>query len=562
MKIGETFKNAGIITPDELDVALNQQKITHDRLGDIVLKMGFATPDSLAPALANYFHIPFINLKELYKNLKPEVIDSVPLDLAKKFNIIPIEVNEKVLIIATFDPLNLIAIDTVRMKTGYKIECVVASESDISEAIDYCYNNLPRLRESIESFIDKEQVDFDALEKDVSDQKFEAGDQPVVQFVKSLVIQAVNSRASDILLQPKEGKAELRFRIDGVLHQIDPPPKSMLAAINTRIKILAALDIAEKRLPQDGRFKIDIGKKEVDIRVSSFPTIYGESVVMRLLDTSAPLLGLPQLGFYPSDLAKFRNLLYRPYGLILVTGPTGSGKTTTLYTALNEIKSSEKNILTLEDPVEYRLPFIQQSQVNSNIGFDFARGLRSILRQDPDVIMVGEIRDQETAEIAINAALTGHLVFSTLHTNDAAGAAIRLIKMGVEPFLITSSLLGVIAQRLIRTTCVVCKEAYPASEDLKNQLGLDSKLTHFYHGKGCPNCMNSGYRGRKGIYELLVPNEEIRKLILAQKSSEEIRQTAQLNGMHTLRQAGVDNLLDGTTTPEELLRVTQETEEM
>lgn len=562
MKIGESFKKAGIITPDELDVALNQQKITHDRLGDIILKMGFATPDSIAPALANYFRIPFINLKEIYKNLKPEIIDTISHDLAKKFNIIPIEVKEKTLIIATFDPLNLLAIDTIRMKTGYKIECVVASESDILEAIEYCYTNLPRLKESIENFIDKEEVEFQELEEELNGVKFEAGDQPVVQFVKSLVIQAVNSRASDILLQPKEGKAELRFRIDGVLHHIDPPPKSMLSAINTRIKILAGLDIAEKRLPQDGRFKMDIGKKEVDIRVSSFPTIYGESVVMRLLDTSAPLLGLPQLGFNAADLAKFRNLLYRPYGLILVTGPTGSGKTTTLYTALNEIKSSEKNILTLEDPVEYRLPFIQQSQVNSNIGFDFARGLRSILRQDPDVIMVGEIRDQETAEIAINAALTGHLVFSTLHTNDAAGAPIRLIKMGVEPFLITSSLLGVIAQRLIRTTCIVCKESYTASEDLKQQLGLDERVKLFYQGKGCPNCMNSGYRGRKGIYELLVPNEEIRKLILEQRSSEEIRQVAQKVGMRTLRQTGIENLLDGTTTPEELLRVTQETEEM
>ncbi len=560
MKIGETFKNAGIITPDELNTALKQQKITHDRLGDIVLKMGFATPDTIAPALANYFRIPFINLKEIYKNLKSEVIDSVPVDLAKKFQLIPIEIKDKTLVLATFDPLNLMAIDTVRLKTGYKIECVVASESDIAEAIDYCYTNLPRLRESIENFIDNEKDDVQV--ENASDQKFEAGDQPVVQFVKSLVIQAVNSRASDILLQPKEGKAELRFRIDGVLHHIDPPPKSMLAAINTRIKILASLDIAEKRLPQDGRFKMDIGKREVDIRVSSFPTIYGESVVMRILDTSAPLLGLPQLGFYPGDLTKFRNLLYRPYGLILVTGPTGSGKTTTLYTALNEIKSSEKNILTLEDPVEYRLPFIQQSQVNSNIGFDFARGLRSILRQDPDVIMVGEIRDQETAEIAINAALTGHLVFSTLHTNDAAGAPVRLMKMGVEPFLITSSLLGVIAQRLIRTTCTVCKESYPASQDLISQLGLNTDVSQFFRGKGCPNCMNSGYRGRKGIYELLVPNEEIRKLILEQKSSEEIRQAAQKNGMTTLRQAGIENLLDGTTTPEELLRVTQETEEM
>ncbi len=566
MKIGETLKQAGLLTSDELDRALDEQKISHDRLGDIVLRMGFATPESMAPALAKYFRIPFINLKDFYKSLPADLIDTVPEELAKRFNIIPIELKDNTLIVATFDPLNLLAIDTLRMKTGHKIECVIAAEDDIKEAIEYCYHNLPRMRQHIKKFIDTEmetaEIESDFCEDAESAVTYEAGDQPVVQFVRSLIVQAVNSRASDIHLQPKQDRAELRLRVDGVLHHNDPPPLEMLAAINTRIKILANLDIAEKRLPQDGRFKINIAGHEVDLRVSSFPTIYGESVVMRLLDTSAPLLGLPQLGMLDEDLVKFRKMLAKPYGLILVTGPTGSGKTTTLYTALNEIKSDEKNIITLEDPVEYRLPFIQQSQVNANIGFDFARGLRSILRQDPDVIMVGEIRDQETAEIAIHAALTGHLVFSTLHTNDAAGAPVRLVKMGVEPFLITSSIIGVIAQRLIRMICPDCKQPFNGDADLFHQLGVSITDHTYYYGRGCSKCMNSGYSGRKGIYEVLMPNENIRRAILDGESSDVVRQQAQLAGMRPLREIGMEYLRNGFTTPEEILRVTQETEEL
>ena len=567
MKIGETLKKTGLLTDEELTRALDEQKISHDRLGDIILKMGFVTPESLAPALATYFRIPFVNLREIYKDLSAELIDTIPEELATRFNVIPIEVRDATLIVATFDPLNLLAIDTLRLKTGYKIECVVAGEDDIREAIDYCYHNLPRMRQHIKQFIDTElDVEEGSAPKSgdrpLADVTYGAGDQPVVQFVRSLIVQAVNSRASDIHLQPKQDRAELRFRVDGVLCQIDPPPLEMLSAINTRIKILANLDIAEKRLPQDGRFKINIAGHEVDLRVSTFPTIYGESVVLRLLDASAPLLGLEQLGMLDRDLETFRSMLRKPYGLILVTGPTGSGKTTTLYTCLNEIKSVDKNIITLEDPVEYRLPFIQQSQVNPTIGFDFARGLRSILRQDPDVIMVGEIRDQETAEIAMHAALTGHLVFATLHTNDAAGAPVRLTKMGVEPFLITSSVLGVVAQRLIRLICDECREPYAMDKDTWQQFGIHQNGYRIFHGRGCPACMNSGYVGRKGIYELLVPNDEMRKAILDGNSSEDIRQIATRNGMRTLRQIGIEYLKRGKTTPEEILRVTQETEEL
>ena len=457
--------------------------------------------------------------------------------------------------------MDLAAVDTLHIKTGCKIQCVISSENDISEAIEYCYRYLPRMKEYVEDFIDTEVLVVKNIEEDALGLRFDASDKPVVQYVASLIVQAVNSRASDIHLQPKEKLVELCFRVDGVLHHIDPPPKAMLPAITTRIKILAGLDIAERRLPQDGRFKFKIGKSEIDIRTSSFPIIYGESIVMRLLDASHPLLGLEQLGFAAADLEKYKKLIGHSYGLILVTGPTGSGKTTTLYTSLNEIKSAEKNIVTLEDPVEYQLSFIQQTQVNSQIGFDFAKGLRSILRQDPDVIMVGEIRDRETAEIAIHAALTGHLVFSTLHTNDAASAAIRLINMGVEPFLITSSLVGVIAQRLIRTICLDCCETYEASKETLEKLSLNSGMTHFSRGKGCPKCLMGGYKGRKGIYELLIPNETIRGLILERRSSEEIRAAAQKFGMKTLRQSGIGKVKEGLTTPEELLRVTQETAE-
>ena len=408
MKIGEALLNSGLISKKELASALDEQKKTHSRLGDIIIKRGICSSEDIAPILAQYFELPYINLRDTYKDIKSEVIDLIPEELARRFTVIPVHAQEDTLQVALFDPLNLIAIDTLKLKTGMKIQCVLAAESDILDAIEYCYNNLPRMREHVENFITLEETEEDNITTSLESSMYDAGDQPVVQYVKSLIVKGINHKASDVHLQPKQDKVELRFRVDGVLHDMDPPPKAMIAAITTRIKILAGLDIAERRIPQDGRFRVKVVKSEVDIRVSTFPSIYGESVVMRLLDTSSPLGGLEQLGLYADDLAKYREMIRFSHGLILVTGPTGSGKTTTLYTSLNEIKSSEKNIVTLEDPVEYRLPFIQQSQVNPNIGFDFATGLRSILRQDPDIIMVGEIRDKETAEIAIHASLTGH----------------------------------------------------------------------------------------------------------------------------------------------------------
>jgi len=560
MKIGEALIRKGLLSNEQLSVVLAEQKKTKERLGDIVIKMGLIEPEKMARFIADYFRLPFVELKNIYKSIRPEIISIIPEELARRFMLMPLELNEKVLTVSMFDPLDVVAEDTLKIKTGYKINRAVALEKDIIDAIDYCYHQLPRLKDHIDDFINLENQVF--REDDFEKLRVEASDPPVVKYVHHLVVEAINRDASDIHIQPKPEITELRLRIDGVLYDFDPPPKKMLAAITTRIKILANLDIAERRLPQDGRFKLKVGHSEVDIRVSCFPTIYGESIVLRLLNTSSPLLGLKQLGFSSRDLEKFSAFIYRPYGLILVTGPTGSGKTTTLYTALNEIRSSEKNMITLEDPVEYRLPFLQQSQVHSSIGFDFARGLRSILRQDPDVIMVGEIRDRETAEIAIHASLTGHLVFSTLHTNDATGAAIRLIDMGVEPFLITSSLIGVLAQRLVRRICPNCRQEYKVSVETIKELSLEEEIPHFYKGKGCSHCLQSGYKGRVAIFELFASSEKIRDLILARASGDEVKRQAQAEGMKTLRESAIEKLQSGITTVDELLRVTQKFEEI
>jgi len=557
MRIGEALLAEGLIQPSQLTIAIGQQEKTQERLGDIIIKMGFVESEQMARFIADHFKLPFVDLKKVYKSIDPAVIRLVPEELAHRFTILPISLVGDVLTMAMFDPLDVIAEDTIRIKTGLKIKRTVAFEGDLHDAIEYCYHQLPQLSEHVVKFLGQDMAknwETDPLDK----LRVEASDPPVVKYVHQLVVQAINSEASDIHISPKQDSVELRIRIDSILYDFDQPPKNMFLAIVTRIKILAGLDIAERRLPQDGRFMMQVGGQSVDIRVSCFPTIYGESIVMRLLNTSSTLLGLEQLGMAPENLVQYRRSIQRPYGLILVTGPTGSGKTTTLYTSLNEIKSPEKNIITIEDPVEYRLPFLQQSQVQPGIGFDFARGLRSILRQDPDIIMVGEIRDRETAEIAIHASLTGHLVFSTLHTNDAAGAAVRLINMGVEPFLLASSLIGVIAQRLVRKICPDCREEQQVPSEVWKRVGLKEGDVKAYHGKGCPACFKRGYKGRTALFEVLTVNESIRRRITAQASSDDIRKEAQAYGMKTLSQSGLEKMKEGITTIDDVLRVTQE----
>jgi type II secretion system protein E len=384
----------------------------------------------------------------------------------------------------------------------------------------------------------------------------EAEQAPVVKLVNMILIQAVKDKASDIHIEPDEDKLRVRFRIDGILHEVSTPPKNLQGVVISRIKILSKMDIAESRKPQDGRMQLRMENKRLDVRVNSFPTIHGENIVMRLLDKSSVLLGLQDLGIAGKDFEELNKLIHLPYGIILVTGPTGSGKTTTLYSSLATINSMELNIITVEDPVEYELPLIRQTQVNPKAGLTFATGLRAILRQDPDVIMVGEIRDKETADIAVQASLTGHLVFSTLHTNDAPSALPRLIDMGVETFLLATSIYGILAQRLVRAICKDCKEPYQPTAELLKELGIKEKAA-FYKGKGCPACKGSGYAGRMGIYELLIMSEQLRKMVVARASTDEIRAEARKEGMRTLREDGLEKAKAGITTIEEVLRVTE-----
>lgn len=558
MRIGEALLAEGLIANDQLEKAMEVQRTQKKRepLGETIVKLGFVSSEQMTYFISRYLNFQLIELKAMYKTIPLSLIQLIPEEMALRFMIFPISLIEDTLTLAMYDPLDIIAEDAVRVKTGFKIKRVISFKQDILEAIEYCYHQLPQLKEQIEDFIDQDAQEQATYQTEES-QHVEANDPPVVKYVYQLIVQAVNVGASDIHINPKQDSVDLRLRIDSVLCNIDAPPKSMFAAIVTRIKILSDLDIAERRQPQDGRFKMKVGTQDVDVRVSCFPTIYGENVVMRILNTSSPLLGLSQLGMRDDDLTRYQKMIHQPHGLILVTGPTGSGKTTTLYATLSEIQSAEKNMITLEDPVEYRLPFLQQSQVHASIGFNFASGLRSILRQDPDVVMIGEIRDRETAEIAIQASLTGHLVLSTLHTNDAVGAPVRLMNMGVEPFLLASSLIGVFAQRLVRRICPHCKKEYTLSDQAWSSLELPSNSFTPYHGEGCDECFNRGYRGRTALFEVLTINDPIRELITKRASSEDIRNAAREAGMKTLFESGIDKMRDGVTTIDEVLRVTE-----
>jgi type II secretion system protein E len=457
------------------------------------------------------------------------------------------------------DPWNILALDELRARTGLVIEPSVATETEIKKALNEHYGAKGSMEDLIRT-IDEQKLGIEGG-KDLDIKKLQGiVEEPIViKLVNLIVMKAIREGASDIHIEPEEDVLKTRLRVDGMLHEIESPPKHLQSAIISRIKIMANLDIAERRIPQDGRFTTKMEGKQVDVRVSCVPTIYGENVVLRLLDASSALLALEQLGFSKGMLEKYQKLIIRPHGIILVTGPTGSGKTTTLYGSLDKINSAEKNIITIEDPVEYKLPRVRQIQVDEKVGLTFANGLRSILRQDPNIIMVGEIRDLDTAEIAVQAALTGHLVFSTLHTNDAPGAITRLIDMGVEPFLVSSSVIGILAQRLVRRICEGCKEKYvPTKEDLKD-IGLrESEKVEFFKGKGCPKCMDTGYKGRISIYELMVPDEKIHNAIVSKAPADEIRKLACGSGMVTLMEDGIEKVKAGITTVEEVLRVTRE----
>mgnify|MGYP001053770752 FL=1 len=568
-KLGDLLVEVGIITAEQLQEALEEEKIRGGRLGETLMELGYITEDVLLAFLGKQCGVSYVSLSE-YGEIDEEVIRSVPESVARHQTLVPIALEGKTLTIAMSDPLNVFAIDDLRLMTGKEINVVIASESEIKNAIEKYYGakgSMENILKEMELSV-KDEANVEVVKK--SDTGVEdiialeaAGEQaPIIRIVNLLLSGAVKSGASDIHIEPYEKTLRVRYRIDGVLHEVSAPPKKLQNAVVSRLKIMASLDIAERRLPQDGRIKIRVIGKEIDLRVSVLPTSFGEKVVMRILDASALCLDLTKLGFEPEALSIYKKNIEVPYGIILVTGPTGSGKSTTLYSTLSTLNYPDRNIITIEDPVEYVLQGINQVQAKPDIGLTFAAGLRSFLRQDPDIIMVGEIRDPETAEIAINAALTGHLVFSTLHTNDAPGAMTRLNNMGIEPFLTTSTVIMVVAQRLIRVICKHCKEPYEVPADFLSSVGVrdeeikGKKKVTLYRGKGCDNCSNTGYRGRTACFEVMEINDRIRELVLNRESTHLIKAKARECDMVTLREVANKKLLAGITTVEEVMRVT------
>ncbi|MDD5496074.1 MAG: type II secretion system ATPase GspE [Candidatus Omnitrophica bacterium] len=547
----------GFITKEQVATAKEDMKKTGLSLEKSLEKLGYITEKDIISTVAESMRIPYIDLQDYL--IDQEVIRLIPEDLAKKHKVVPLFKIEDTLTVAMVNPRDIVALDDIRIRTKIPaIEPVLSTPKAIELAIDQYYGVSGGIGDIIK-ITDKMKVPIISAEDLQSTETIAkvAEEAPIIKLVNLIMMQAIKDKASDIHIEPEENLVRIRFRIDGILHETSTLPKNLQSVIASRIKILSKMDIAEMRKPQDGRIPLKMENKSFDIRVSSFPTIYGENIVLRILDKTSVILGLPDLGFSSSDLKEFDKIIRYPYGIILVTGPTGSGKTTTLYSALSTINSMEKNIITVEDPVEYELPLIRQTQVNPKAGLTFATGLRSILRQDPDIVMVGEIRDKETADIAIQASLTGHLVFSTLHTNDSASALTRLIDMGVEPFLISSSVIGILAQRLVRVICKDCKEKYTPGAEVIKDFGLKEN-TSFYRGKGCETCKSTGYQGRIAIFEFLRMTEDIKKMVVAKVSADEIKRKAAKEGMRTLRADGLDKARRGITTIEEIIRVTEE----
>jgi len=564
-RLGDRLIAEGLIAPEQLSHALSAQKGTRDKLGTILVRLGAITEDRLLEFLSRQYNVPAIVLSQL--DIDTDVLRLVPGPLAEKLEVLPIRRTGNTLTLAMADPTNVLAIDDVAFMTNLQIQPVVASEVAIRQAIDRLYSTPGESVADMMSELEGAEADVEVLEgadeflakADVFELKESADEAPVVRLMNMILADAIRRGASDIHLEPYEKVFRVRFRIDGVLHEIMGPPKRLEAALTSRVKIMANLDIAERRLPQDGRIKLRYHQREIDFRVSTLPTIFGEKTVMRILDKEALQLDLTKLGFDGWGLDQFNKAIRSPYGMVLITGPTGSGKTTTLYSAIHTINSPDINIMTAEDPVEYNLKGVNQLQVNDEIGRTFAAALRSFLRQDPDVILVGETRDLETAQIAIRAALTGHLVLSTLHTNDCPSTVARLLDMGVPPFLVSSSLLLVVAQRLARKVCRDCREPYEVEEESLVPYGHVPRglgRVAFYRGKGCQACSFTGMKGRVAIYETMLVSQEIRDLILRNGEMSEIREVAQSQGMRTLRQNGLGKVIEGTTTVDEVLRVT------
>jgi general secretion pathway protein E len=539
---------------------LNGQK--GKSFGTLAVEKGLLTEDELLTSLSKKLRVPYVkNLEE--EGLDPSLVSRVPIVFSKKHKVVPMKMEDGILTVATPDPLNYEPLDDLRLIIEcQEVRVVLSSEREVVRAINRFYEQSADTPEEMIQSMDAESSDRILHELEETADLLDISDEaPVIKLVNLILFQAVKERASDIHIEPFQKELKVRYRIDGILYQRLDPPKRYQSAMVSRLKVMAKLDIAEKRLPQDGRIPIKIADKDIDIRVSIIPTTFGERVVLRLLDKQSLLLGMGEIGLSPDKHQTLQDLISRSNGILLVTGPTGSGKTTTLYAALSQINSPDKNIITIEDPVEYQLLGIGQIQVNPKIGLTFAHGLRSVLRHDPDVILVGEIRDAETAEIAIQAALTGHLVFSTLHTNNAASAATRLVDMEIEPFLVASVVRAIVAQRLIRVICSECKEGYVPEPEMLKEVGITPeqlKGGKVYRGKGCPACSGTGYRGRTGIYEILLVSETIRQLIMKKADSVSIGRQAVEEGMKTLREDGARKIIEGITALEEVLRVTQD----
>ncbi len=565
---GDFLVGLGVLSADHLKKATQEQKQRGERLEQAVVRLGYAKEELILQYLADYFNLPYVDLDTYL--IDEKIVKTIPEEIARRHTLIPLFKIGSALTVAMTNPLNLLALDEVRNRVKTDVEISISTEKKIRKAIEQHYgavatvfeSTLQQMAKGNAGGLSQESTDYrktyDLVVKDLPTGPME--DASAARMLDLVMIQAIRDRASDIHFEPDEKALRVRFRIDGYLYESLTLPKQIHPAVTSRIKILAEMDIAEIRLPQDGNFNIKLEKRGFEIRVSTFPTIYGENVVLRILDQTSPLFKLNELGFSEEMLNQFKQLVRKTNGIILVTGPTGSGKTTTLYALLNMINSKDKNIITIEDPVEYRLALIRQTQINPKAGITFATGLRSILRQDPDIIMIGEIRDLETSQVAMQSALTGHLVLSTLHTNDAPEAISRLMDIGVEPYLISSSVVGVLAQRLVRSICPDCKVPYQVDPKGMNELGekaANSKepLT-LYRGKGCKNCKQSGYRGRSGIFELLLINEDIKKLISERASTQVIREVAKKTaGMSPLRGDGLRKVLKGITTLDEVNRV-------
>lgn len=555
--LGEILKSKGIISQTQLDEVLKESKRTNTRIGKVMVNRGYATEEDIADALGEQYQIPSVMLSAMI--IDPQVIRLVPEAVARRYSVVPVAVDDRTLTLAMLDPLNVLAIDDLERLTSLVIKPVVTTETEITKAINQNYGAGGNLEELVKK-AERSGVELLKGEEDAPE-KLErvAGETSVVQLVNIIVSKAVSEKASDIHIEPDEDTLRVRMRIDGVLQESVNLPLKMHPAVMSRVKILGELDIAEKRTPQDGRFIVKMGSRDIDVRLSTLPTIFGEKAVMRLLDKSSMILEIESLTPLPDTLETIRKVIKRPFGMILITGPTGSGKTTTAYTLLSLLNTVEKNLVTVEDPVEYHLKRINQVQVNTKAGVTFAGALRHILRQDPDIVMIGEIRDRETAEIAIHAALTGHVVISTIHTNDAAGTISRLLDMGIEPYLVSSAISCIVGQRLVRKICQNCKASYDPDPRMLEELGvkLTGKPPQFFRGQGCPACKGTGLRGRVGVYEVLVIDEEIRTLILSKASNNAVIEAARKKGFKSLRIQGIRTAAAGYTTIEEIMQATQ-----